>query len=78
MQRDGSWVSSRSRDARVAEQGAEYGAMTPAQAVKRIKELEQRMYEHARNLEFEEAGRQRDEIRRLEKHALGRPDVKTA
>ncbi|MCC5809684.1 MAG: excinuclease ABC subunit UvrB [Ectothiorhodospiraceae bacterium] len=78
MQRDGSWVSARSRDAKVAEQGAEYGAMTPAQAVKRIKELEQRMYEHARNLEFEEAGRLRDEIRRLEKHALGRPDVKTA
>ncbi|MCH8504811.1 MAG: excinuclease ABC subunit UvrB [Ectothiorhodospiraceae bacterium] len=78
MQRDGSWVSARSRDAKGAEQGAEYGAMTPAQAVKRIKELEQRMYEHARNLEFEEAGRLRDEIRRLEKHALGRPDVKTA
>ncbi|MCC5857931.1 MAG: excinuclease ABC subunit UvrB [Ectothiorhodospiraceae bacterium] len=76
MQRDGSWVSSRTRDRRVAEEGAAYGHMTPAQAVKRIKELEQQMYERARNLEFEEAGRLRDEIRRLEKHALGRPDVR--
>ncbi len=75
MQRDGSWVSTRTRDRQVAEQGAAYGSMTPAQAVKRIKELEQKMYEHARNLEFEEAGRLRDEIRRLERHALGRPDV---
>jgi excinuclease ABC subunit B len=75
MQRDGSWVSTRTRDRRMAEEGAAYGHMTPAQAVKRIKELEQKMYEHARNLEFEEAGRLRDEIRRLEKHALGRPDV---
>ncbi len=75
MQRDGSWVSNRTRDRRMAEEGAAYGNMTPAQAVKRIKELEQKMYEHARNLEFEEAGRLRDEIRRLERHALGRPDV---
>ncbi len=66
------------RDRRVAEEAGRYAALTPAQAVRRIKELEQQMYAHARNLEFEEAGRLRDEIRRVEKHALGRPDVKTA
>ncbi len=69
-------VSARNR--RVAEEAGRYAALTPAQAVRRIKELEQQMYAHARNLEFEEAGRLRDEIRRVEKHALGRPDVKTA
>ncbi len=36
-----------------------------------IEELEQRMKEHAANLEFEEAARLRDEIRRLEADDLG-------
>ena len=39
--------------------------MTAAQIDKRVTELEQRMYQHARDLEFEEAGRLRDQIRRL-------------
>ncbi|SEP04941.1 excinuclease ABC subunit UvrB [Aquisalimonas asiatica] len=67
-----------SKQARVAEETAKYGELTPAEAVKRIKALEQEMYAHARNLEFEEAGKLRDEIRKLEHYALDRPDVKTA
>ena len=39
-----------------------------------IQELEQRMRKAAADLEFEEAGRLRDEIRRLEKDELGLPD----
>ncbi|RXZ65615.1 excinuclease ABC subunit UvrB [Pelagerythrobacter rhizovicinus] len=39
-----------------------------------IEDLEKRMREAAANLEFEEAGRLRDEIRRLEKDELGLPD----
>ncbi len=50
---------------RVAEEREDYGAMTTAQIDKRVNELEQRMYQHARDLEFEEAGRLRDQIRRL-------------
>ncbi|MDJ0893726.1 MAG: excinuclease ABC subunit UvrB [Alphaproteobacteria bacterium] len=38
-----------------------------------IGELEARMKEHAANLEFEEAARLRDEIRRLEEQELGMP-----
>ncbi|SOB86508.1 Excinuclease ABC subunit B [Sphingomonas guangdongensis] len=38
-----------------------------------IEELEKRMREAAANLEFEEAGRLRDEIRQLEKEELGLP-----
>ena len=68
----------RERIARVAEEAAEYGRYTPAEAVKRIKQLEKQMREHARNLEFEEAAQLRDEIKRLEQHALGRPDVASA
>ena len=37
-------------------------AAGPEQAMKRIKKLEAEMYKHARNLEFEEAARLRDQI----------------
>ncbi|ABM61328.1 excinuclease ABC subunit UvrB [Halorhodospira halophila] len=59
------------RAARVAEEAGEYAGLSPAEAVRRIRELEKRMQEHARELEFEEAARVRDEIRRIEQHALG-------
>ena len=39
-----------------------------------IEDLEKRMRNAAANLEFEEAGRLRDEIRRLENDELGLPD----
>jgi excinuclease ABC subunit B len=50
---------------RVAEEQADYSVMSPDEAVREIKSLESRMYEHARNLEFEEAARMRDEIERI-------------
>ncbi|MBY5268015.1 excinuclease ABC subunit UvrB [Spiribacter salinus] len=64
--------------AEVAEEAKAYADLTTAQAVKRIKELEQKMHQHARNLEFEEAGKLRDEIKRLQRHALGEPARNTA
>jgi len=45
----------------------------PEQAMKKIKKLEAQMYKHARNLEFEEAARIRDEIERLRQQAFGAP-----
>jgi excinuclease ABC subunit B len=54
--------------------GEAYGAMAPEQALKRIKKLEAEMTKLARNLEFEQAGRVRDEIQRLRQSALGLPD----
>jgi excinuclease ABC subunit B len=45
----------------------------PEQAMKKIRKLEAEMYKHARNLEFEEAARIRDEIERLRKQAFGAP-----
>jgi len=47
--------------------------MGPEQAMKRIKKLEAEMYKHARNLEFEEAARIRDQIEKLRHHAFGVP-----
>jgi excinuclease ABC subunit B len=46
-------------------------ALRPEQAIKTIKRLEADMYRHARNLEFEEAARIRDEIERLRQVAFG-------
>jgi excinuclease ABC subunit B len=59
------------RGARVAEPAEDYAALSPAQAQARIASLEQRMYQHARDLEFEDAARVRDEIRRLKESSLG-------
>ncbi|MGX9719654.1 excinuclease ABC subunit UvrB [Stenotrophomonas acidaminiphila] len=56
---------------RVAEPEADYRALDPAQAAARIKALEQQMYQHARDLEFEDAARVRDQIRRLKEASLG-------
>jgi len=60
--------------ARIAEEMAEYGKLSPAQLKKKIGQLEKTMYEHARNLEFEEAGRLRDQIRHIEAANLGLAD----
>ncbi|MCG5548036.1 excinuclease ABC subunit UvrB [Halorhodospira halochloris] len=57
--------------AQVADAAAEYNAMTPAQGVKKIRELEKLMQQHARNLEFEQAAKMRDEIKRVEQYVLG-------
>jgi excinuclease ABC subunit B len=58
------------RYAKVAEQTVEYASLTPAQMAKRIKELEKQMYQHAKNLEFEEAARVRDQLRELQGKGL--------
>ena len=58
------------RFAKVAEETAEYAAMTPAQMSRRVKELEKQMYQHARDLEFEEAARVRDQLKELQGRGL--------
>ena len=57
--------------AKVAEEAAAYARETPALLMKRIKKLEQEMYRHARDLEFEQAAKLRDEIQRIREFGLG-------
>jgi len=60
--------NNRSKQNRAAEQGAAYKHaedMKPAEVTKEISRLEQQMYEHAKNLEFEKAARVRDELASL-------------
>lgn len=58
---------------KVADPGADYSMLTPEQAIRRIKKLEQEMFKHARNLEFEEAAKIRDDIHKLRNIELGLP-----
>jgi len=55
---------------RVAEQDQDYATLDPVKLVARLKALEQQMYQHARDLEFEDAARVRDEIRRIKESTL--------
>ena len=47
------------------EMGGEVHSLSPAQLAKRLKTMEDKMYEHARNLEFEEASVVRDALEAL-------------
>jgi len=63
---------------RIAEPTSDYSLLTPEQAIRKIKKLEQEMFKHARNLEFEEAARLRDEIQKLRNVELGIPGAKAS
>ena len=56
---------------KVADSPAEYQVLAPELLLKKIGKLEEQMYQHARDLEFEEAARLRDEINRLKMDGLG-------
>jgi excinuclease ABC subunit B len=56
---------------KVAEEQAKYAALTPKQLAKRLHQMEQAMYRHAQNLEFEEAAAMRNEIEHVRSVALG-------
>ncbi len=56
--------------AKVAEDAAGYAAKTPKEAAKLINEMEERMYKHARDLEFEEAAQLRDRIQLIQAQML--------
>jgi excinuclease ABC subunit B len=58
---------------KVAEDSSEYTGQPPELLMKKIKQLEDRMYKHARDLEFEEAANLRDEIQRIRTYGLGLP-----
>jgi excinuclease ABC subunit B len=59
---------------RVAEQGTGTARLSPADLTRELERLEKQMYRHARELEFEEAAKLRDEILRLKRASLG-PEV---
>ena len=56
---------------KVAEEKARYAALSPKQLAKRLQQMENAMYKHAQNLEFEEASKMRDEMQHLRAMAIG-------
>ena len=55
------------------ERSTAYARLTPEQVAVRVQQLEKKMYQHARNLEFEQAAKLRDEINELQQRGLGLP-----
>ncbi|WP_428357481.1 excinuclease ABC subunit UvrB [Methyloprofundus sp.] len=55
---------------KVAEEGASYKGMSAKEKEKKLVQLEDQMYKHAKNLEFEEAAGVRDEIKQLQAEML--------
>jgi len=72
---EATYPSSRKSRRRVAEDATPYASMSPEQLMKKAASLEKDMLRHARDLEFEEAARLRDEIRRIRQQGLGLPDL---
>lgn len=71
---EGAYGEARKREwTKVADEPGAYDDMTPATVMKKIKQLEEQMYKHARDLEFEEAAKIRDEIQQLQSKGLGLP-----
>ena len=65
--------SNKRRQLKAAEDAAGYGAeklRSPAEITKRIRQLEEKMYQHARDLEFEAAAQLRDDIQQLRKQLV--------
>jgi excinuclease ABC subunit B len=67
-------VGSRREAVALADEAAPYHAQSPELLMQKIKKLEEQMYRHARDLEFEEAARIRDQVRHIRKYGLGLPD----
>lgn len=63
-------LKGRGKTKRVAEPIQEYLRLSPQQQEAKISELEQKMQQHARDLEFEEAAQVRDQIRKLREATL--------
>jgi excinuclease ABC subunit B len=57
----------------VADEAAAYANLEPRQVTAKLKQLEAQMYQHARDLEFEQAAKVRDEIQKLREIGLANP-----
>ena len=73
---EAAYPASKGSRRRVAEDATSYATMSPEQLMKKAAKLEKQMLRHARDLEFEEAARLRDEIQRIRQEGLGLPDLK--
>jgi len=66
LETPGSGLAINNAKTKIAESVAEYKAMTPKKIAKKLKQLESKMYQHAKDLEFEAAAAVRDDIKLLQ------------
>jgi excinuclease ABC subunit B len=59
---------------RIGEDATRYESMSPEELLKKAQRLEKRMLKHARDLEFEEAAKLRDEIQKMRELGFGISD----
>ncbi len=59
--------------AKVMDEMAEYAALSGEQLAKKVRQLERQMFQHAQDLEFEQAAHLRDQIKALEEKNMGLP-----
>ena len=69
--RDSGYTRKKSRGLKAAETKQSYSGMSPGQLARQIRQLEQKMYQHARNLEFEQAAAIRDQINDINENFVG-------
>lgn len=56
---------------KVAEEQAHYAALPPEELAKKIKQLEREMLQHAKNMQFEDAAKVRDQLKFLKEKIMG-------
>ncbi|WP_218814718.1 excinuclease ABC subunit UvrB [Rickettsiella endosymbiont of Dermanyssus gallinae] len=56
---------------KVAEEQAHYAALPPEELVKKIKQLEREMLQYAKNMQFEDAAKVRDQLKLLKEKIIG-------
>ncbi len=61
----------RKHGGKIRERAAKYEIMSPQQLTKEITRLEKRMYQHAKDLEFEQAAKMRDQIQEIKQQVFG-------
>jgi len=66
----GAGLGAKTKRNQVTEQQASYKVLTPKEKEKKLAKLEDEMYKHAKNLEFEAAAKIRDDIKQLQAEML--------
>jgi len=66
----GAGLGAKTKRNQIAEQQASYKALTAKEKEKKLTQLEDEMYKHAKNLEFEAAAKIRDDIKQLQEEML--------
>lgn len=78
---EGAYTDSKTLTARfkkVAEATPDCSDSSPELLMKKIKKLEEQMYQHARDLEFEQAAGIRDEIQQIQENGLGIASIRAS